>query len=302
MVAKSSPEYWRDRMLDVMQRAEKKEDEVLKELYKIYDRSARELERVINDFYQQYATENGLTLAQARRKISRTSAKTLVTRIDSLLKKDNLTLQEEEQLSLLRAKFTTTRLQLLVNEMDLVLIEGYGQQQITMDQYLKRVAFETQQELAGDIQVFTRLAAEEIDYLIRIPWSGAEFSDRLWRNKEKLVFELQNIVTTGLIRGESTQSMARKLKRSVGNGKYETERLIRTETAHVLGQTSANFWEANGAKKYKFYALLDNRTSPQCRDRDGKIYNLKDRQVGTNYPPLHPFCRSFAAAYIEDDE
>lgn len=300
--SKPSPVYWAERMEELMNRAERKENAIIKDLNKIYDRTAREMERLINDFYQRYADENGLTLAQAKRRIDGTSTRNLAAQIARLAAAENITAQQLEQLELLRAKFTTTRLQLLINEMDLLLIEGYGEQQVTMESYLKRIANETQKELAGDVATYALLSTDEIAYIATFPWSGSEFSDRLWRNKQKLVFELQNIVTTGLIRGESTQSMARKLKERVGNGKYETERLIRTETAYILGETSAQLWEKNDVVYYDFFAKLDKRTSPQCRARDGKRYRLSERKVGTNYPPLHPFCRSFAAAVVEDED
>ncbi|MNC70868.1 hypothetical protein D3C75_1217240 [compost metagenome] len=35
---------------------------------------------------------------------------------------------------------------------------------------------------------------------------------------------------------------------------------------------------------------------------DNKIFNLSDKQVGINYPPLHPHCRSTTVAYFGDEE
>lgn len=39
-----------------------------------------------------------------------------------------------------------------------------------------------------------------------------------------------------------------------------------------------------------------------CRSLDGKIFSLKDRKVGKNYPPMHPWCRSTTISVIDEDE
>jgi hypothetical protein len=54
-----------------------------------------------------------------------------------------------------------------------------------------------------------------------------------------------------------------------------------------------------GIERYEFMATLDNRTSTVCAGLDGKIFDLKDKEVGVNYPPLHPHCRSSVAPVID---
>ncbi len=41
------------------------------------------------------------------------------------------------------------------------------------------------------------------------------------------------------------------------------------------------------------------RTSPMCQEHDGKVYELAKAEVGVNYPPLHPWCRSTIAPEID---
>ena len=41
------------------------------------------------------------------------------------------------------------------------------------------------------------------------------------------------------------------------------------------------------------------RTSPMCQEHDGKVYELAKVEVGVNYPPLHPWCRSSIAPEID---
>lgn len=39
-----------------------------------------------------------------------------------------------------------------------------------------------------------------------------------------------------------------------------------------------------------------------CQSLDGKIFFLKDRLVGKNYPPMHPWCRSTTIAFVSQDD
>ena len=48
--------------------------------------------------------------------------------------------------------------------------------------------------------------------------------------------------------------------------------------------------------------MLDSRTSKICREKDGQIFKVEEAEVGKNYPPLHPFCRSTAVIVTDKKE
>ena len=52
--------------------------------------------------------------------------------------------------------------------------------------------------------------------------------------------------------------------------------------------------------KYIFVETLDLRTSENCRSLDGKTFFLKDRNVGVNCPPMHPWCRSTTIGWLPE--
>jgi len=56
-----------------------------------------------------------------------------------------------------------------------------------------------------------------------------------------------------------------------------------------------------GVSEYEIFITLDNRTSDICRDLEGKIFKIKDYQVGVTAPPFHPNCRSVAVPFFDDD-
>ena len=46
-------------------------------------------------------------------------------------------------------------------------------------------------------------------------------------------------------------------------------------------------------------AVLDGRTSDICQRKDGNEYLLSEKEVGKNWPPLHPWCRSTCEPVID---
>lgn len=74
------------------------------------------------------------------------------------------------------------------------------------------------------------------------------------------------------------------------------ETVARTAIQHVANSARAEMWAANSdiIDEYQWVSTLDSRTTPLCRDRDGKKF-----QVGKGpLPPAHPNCRSTTVAVI----
>ena len=90
-----------------------------------------------------------------------------------------------------------------------------------------------------------------------------------------------------------------KFKTEAQYQKYAANRLIRTESAYVAGQTTAVAYDECGIEKYEYIATLDSRTSEKCSGLDGKIFEMSEKEVGVNYPPAHPHCRSSVAPVID---
>ena len=67
-------------------------------------------------------------------------------------------------------------------------------------------------------------------------------------------------------------------------------------------QAELDGYKECGLERYEFSAHLDNRTSEICAEMDGKIFDLKDAQAGTNLPPMHPFCRSSTVPVLPSEE
>jgi len=124
-------------------------------------------------------------------------------------------------------------------------------------------------------------------------------------------------VRNGLLTGESTDKIARRLKGRLRFGQPGSLRqiaqaggevtavannqvmaLIRTSINQVANETSQQVYKANQdvTKRYRYVATLDSRTSPICRSLDGREFAYGKGPT----PPQHFNCRSTTVPIIDN--
>lgn len=113
---------------------------------------------------------------------------------------------------------------------------------------------------------------------------------------------LPQAIGGALTMGQSYQKTSRMLNDIFEVGKYNATRLVRTESNYFENQAELESMVDDGIERYEFYAVMDNRTSRICQEHDGEVVNVEDAQVGKNYPPLHPNCRSTAMPLLAGEK
>lgn len=136
-----------------------------------------------------------------------------------------------------------------------------------------------------------------IDNVIKYPWHGANYSDRIWNNKAELIASMKSELTNGIIQGKSIYQVANMMEERLNVGKSKTQRLVRTEYMHALNQGQIESYKAAGYTKLRWSATMDDRTSDICRKRNGKEYPI-DQLPDI---PAHPNCRCTFVPVIDDD-
>ena len=152
----------------------------------------------------------------------------------------------------------------------------------------------------GEQPAFSAVNTRLIDQIVNDQWSGKNYSQRIWWNTSKLSEDVQQLLTTAAMSGESIFKTSRRLSERFGESMNNSVRLIRTETTYSCNQAELASYEELDIDRYKYVATLDSRTSPICQNLDGKIFETKDAKAGTNLPAMHPNCRSTTIAYFED--
>ena len=152
----------------------------------------------------------------------------------------------------------------------------------------------------GEQPVFSTVNTRLINQIINDQWSGKNYSQRIWWNTSKLAEDVQQLLTTAAMTGESIYKTSRRLSERFGQSMNNSVRLIRTETTYSCNQAELASYEELDIEKYEFVATLDTRTSPICQKMDGKVFKTEDAKAGINLPAMHPNCRSTTIPYFKD--
>lgn len=299
--------YWQERQELVYKAGEKKINAYYTELRKAFKHAKREIRTIINDFYMRYAKENKVSYAEAQRllnKMELEELKDFISKIEEYMSEYNLELKNMS----IRARMT--RYQALEKQIDAILQRLYAiEYEYKGKELLKEVYSDSYyrtwyyiDQFHGFHQAFAQINPRTIDALIRYPWSGANFSDRIWKQKDHMLQVLKEDITTMLVQGKNPRDLAASFAKRFQTKQYEAYRLLHTEGSFVIEQGSLAAYKEDGVEKYQIVATLDERTSDICRELDGEIYDIDKATVGLNYPPFHPFCRTTTVPYYDDDE
>lgn len=304
----NNEDYWKQRSLELMDEKFNDLKVVEKELQSAYNIALNDVTKELQAFITQYATDNQLTYAEAIKSLNTYEIVNYQARMRQLqqqLKNGNPFASGEIERLVQHAQYT--RLSSLFFQLDSRLIELAGSAQLTFESWLsglyESVYYQTGYNVSMGTGVgiaFSKINEEIIKEAITYPWSGQMFSERIWNNRNQLVTQLRSTITNGLIRGTSVQKISRELAVKMDSSYKNSLRLIRTESAAVIGDATSKSYGNLGVEQYQFIATLDNRTSKVCSGLDTKVYKLSDKQVGVNYPPMHPNCRSAVTPYFNN--
>lgn len=143
---------------------------------------------------------------------------------------------------------------------------------------------------------FTKVPHETVKKALNYPWSGHMFSEVIWKNNNKLIYDLKNVITKGLIEGKSYINMAHELNKLMEKGIYNSLRIIRTETAHIVNQAALDrYTESNVVSKIRVLAAEDERMCSVCGGMHDKVYKLGSEPL----LPNHANCRCCYAPVVK---
>ena len=306
-----SESYWEKRMEELEQHwYDKGRQTIEQELTSLYEDALEGIQDDIAVLYGRFAKDNNLSIGDAMALLLGREYRKWRKSIEEYVKEINETGDKglERELNTLAMRSRITRLDKLYAEV-LMALDALGRKaDKAMTAYLTDVyqdgyyhsLFEIGKKrgLEGSV---SRISKEDAEKVVRTPWSGENYSKRLWNNTEKLGKTIQQVVSSGVHRGLSVQKLSKMVEERMGVGHRQAVRLIRTEMNFSLNRSILDGVKASGMKYYRFVATLDRRTSAQCRSHDGHVYKVEDYSPGTNAPPLHPHCRSTIVGSLKGD-
>lgn len=307
-MAKMSKEYWKKRQHEREAKAYSSILEVEKEYKEALERARINISKNIAYISDKYMKDNRLSHNKAMKLLLGDDYKAWKRDLHSYMKEwkqlKRTAPWEARKLWLeietLSARSRMNVLDTLRAQIDYELIQVSDKAVQAAGKALFAVYGNTYQEVVKDLGVKSMFSENMVKAVIDRPWSGANYSSRLWGNSEKLARVLKQEVTTGLIQGINLKTMGKRISdRIEGAKKNDVERLLRTEVNYTMNQATLDGYKDAKIEKYTFDATLDSRTSQICAELNGETFELSKAVVGVNYPPMHPRCRSTTTPVID---
>lgn len=309
--ATPTEKYWKKRQEELEKKWDKKSrEEIERELRAYYEQSLTHIEKDISALYQRFATDNGMDMAAAQQLLTGKEYRVWRMDIAEYVKEINATGNQEllRELNTLAMRSRITRLDALragtLKEMALL----SQKTEKAMKEFLKSgyedfyyhglYEIGKKRGLEGAVSL---VDGDKLERVLRVPWSGKNYSKRIWTNGAKLAKTIQQNIITAAHRGVSVQEMTRVIRQKMGVGTKEAVRLVRTELNYVQNQAALHSIKDAGMKYYRFIATLDSRTSTLCQSHDGDVFPVEEAMPGKNMPPLHPHCRSVISGCLKGE-
>lgn len=304
--------YWAERFEQLTEAELRKADDLSAEMVKEYRQTAQDLNDDIQRWYARFAAENKMSLAEARRVLTGRELAEFRWTVDEYIKyakKADLSEAYIQKLKNASARVHIDRLEAIRMQMAQHIEKLAAKGNARLTDVLRDIYPDAQMRTAYKVQKkkgfepFARIPEADVDRILKKPWvsDGLNFSDRIWRDKERLLNTLQGELTRGLIRGEPYGKIAQRIAGRMGVARSAAARLVETEAAFFSSKGQLDAFRDLGVEQYEFVATLDSRTSETCREMDGKVLPLSEFKPGITAPPLHCHCRSTTCPYFDDE-
>lgn len=296
--------YWIERMILLEALLHSYSEEAVKEISKAYRDAIREVEKDIAKWYTRYATENGISYAEAKKILSTRDLAEFKWDINDYIKyaKENgVSGAWEKELERASVRYHVSRLEALLFQLQNAAENFIAKEYSSTNKFLTNTYMEGYYRTLFEINKrypiisgFNILDEKQVHSVLTNPWSadGLNFSKRIWGNhRAKLVSTLKQELTRQLIGLQSPKTTVNAILKRFDVARANAETLVYTESAAIGSMSLHDSFKELGIKKYRIIATLDMRTCERCRDMDHKEFAMSDFELGITAPPFHPRCR-----------
>lgn len=308
----NNAEYWKLRFEQLEQAQNQKGVKAYADIERQYKEAQKQLEGQIARWYQRFATNNGISLAEARQYLKGADLKEFKWDVQEYIKygQDNaLNSGWMKELENASAKYHISKLEALKvqtqHSLEVMYAKQFGTMHGALSDAFESGYYHTAYELQHGFNVGWDIAGldqAQIEKVLAKPWAadGYNFSERIWGNKNKLISEVHNELSRNIMLGVDPQKAIDSLAKKMNTSKNNAGRLVMTEEAYFSSAAQKDCFESLGVEQYEIVATLDSHTSDICRSLDGKHFPMKDYQPGVTAPPFHVYCRSTTVPYFDE--
>lgn len=301
----TNPAYWNKRKQQLQTSLAKDEKRLFAKLETYYERESARLEQRIAAYYAQYGESNVLAYRQLLQTLPEADIQLLLQDYDTFAQRypeySYLLPVRESIYKLNRLEGLQTSV--LLQQLNIGAVEQSQLDAFFREQAARAANFAAEQ--LGFGESFYRIDSDIIQAAVGNNWcEGGNFSERIWSNRQKLARTLQTEIVSGIIRGEDYHTLAAHLREKFTSvSKKQAERLVYTEDTYLSCEAAMLPFEKNPSfTEYQFICTQDGNACTVCKALHGQTFSIRERTPGTNFPPMHPWCRCFFDIVIPDLE
>ena len=307
-MAQKNRDYWEERQVKREAKAFSTIQDIEKEYKIALEKAKQNINKELSRIGTTYMKDNNLNYHDALKLLKGDEYKVWKKDLHDYMKEYNKLLKtaplEAKKLYLeietLAARSRMSHLDSLKAQVDMEMVKLIFGVEDSAKNALTSVYKDTFIEVTKDLGINAIVSRDKIKAVLDRPWSGANFSQRIWSNTDKLAQTVKQEIVNGMIQGINLQTMTKRVSERFETAKKnDVERLLRTEVNYTLNQATLDGYKEAGIEKYEFNATLDSRTSQICSELHGEIFEIKKIAVGLNYPPMHPRCRSTTIPIVD---
>ena len=309
----NSKEYWQKRGELTQAHLMQKADDFANDMEKAYKAALESIEKDISVFFQRFAKNEGMTLAKANKLLKAGELENFKMTVEEYIQKgmeSNVSGKWIKELESVSDLYRISRLKALHTQINnqVEMLAAYKEQglsktlqEIFEEGYYRNI-FDFQQ-FTGAGSAFAALDNKAINAALSKPWTydGETFSARIWKDRDKLKYSLEKILTQGIIRGDSPDKTAKLISKETGTELSASHRLVLTESAAIAERASLESYKELGVDEIEILVTLDEKTCGTCGPLDGRHFPKSEAKTGVNIPPFHPWCRCTTVPYFNDE-
>lgn len=298
--AERNRKYWADREREALKHYITVEKEYDKRIKQIYSDMLANVQSEINAFYGRYASKEGITITEAKKRVSQLDIAAYERKAKRYVKEKNFTKEANEEMRLYNLTMKVNRLEMLKANIGLELIAGHDELQKFFDEILQGRTIEELERQAGILGETIKNNAQKAHTIVNASFHNATFSNRIWLYQDLLRADIDKLLQSGMIQGKNGRVLAREIKAKFNTSTYNAERLMRTELTRVQTEAQRQSFIRNGFEQYTFHT--NGGCCDICAALNGKHFLVSKMMPGENAPPMHPHCRCSTSAYSDRKE
>lgn len=253
-------EYWEKRIAKETWRTYNNVEEQNRDLLRMYEKTSSSIKRELYALAEEAEKTGELTRTQQYR-------------FNKLLGQQGAIFQEIEKLGTSIEKSQTSRMKTA-----------------------GRAVYKNVMESLG-IDNFSFPNKKEMEQMLRSPWHGSFFSERLWNDMGVLERNMNGVINNFIATGKTVTETAVQLSNVMQKSFNVAHRLVRTETINYMNRSALRGYKDAGVKKVQWWAAEDERTCKICGANHEKEYDIDKAPI----LPCHTGCRCTWLPVLDDE-